>query len=99
MNRYFCFNFHKLQESLELDANKTVNMGIRTFNLTLLDILPQSLKQKNKMTSLQPKKIVTWSKGMSPNFAYDIKQINYLLLPLKSSENLWFSENFKQNKN
>ena len=51
------------------------------------------------MTSLQPKKIVTWSKGMSPNFACDIKQINYLLLPLKSSENLWFSENFKQNKN
>ena len=88
-----------LQESLELDANKTLNMGICTFNLTLIDILPQSLKQKNKMTSLQPKTITTWSMGMLPNFACDIKQINYLPLPLKSSENLWFSENFKQYKN
>ena len=34
------------------------------------------------------------SYGLSPNFARDIKQINKLQSPLKSSENLRFSDEF-----
>ena len=32
-------------------------------------------------------------KGLSPNFASNVKRINQLLFPLKLSENLWFSDN------
>ena len=39
--------------------------------------------------------------GLSPKFAFIMKRIwaNQLLSPLKLSENLWFSEDFKGNKN
>ena len=46
--------------------------------------------------------VVIETKVSSPNFNFNINQfkwINQLLLPLKSSENLWFSDDFRGNRN
>ena len=37
-------------------------------------------------------------KRLTPNFASNIKRINYLLFPMKSSENLWFPDDFRRNR-
>ena len=41
------------------------------------------------------------TEGTSPNFISNLRKfngINYFLFPLKSSENLWFSNNFRENE-